>query len=106
MQASRFPRPVSDVHVESGGFVVDAHLLAGLLNLPAAEVQRSMREGRLTGMCEEGVDEHRDQFRLTFYHGNRRARLNIDRSGRILFSSTVDFGRRPLPRSLRSPGGA
>lgn len=96
---------MSRIEVENDGFVVDVALLAGLLNLPASEVQRSMREGRITSVCEKGLDEHQGQFRLTFYYGSRRARINTDQSGRILFRSTLDFGKKPLPRAVRAPGG-
>lgn len=104
------------IDVEGDGFTVDAALLARLLDVPASEVQALMREGRITSLCEKGVEEHADQFRLTFFHGNRRACVRVDPSGRILTRSVIDFsskaasraisdaGRRDLPRPAAIPG--
>ena len=91
------------VAVEDNVFVIDAALVAGLLKLTAADVQRLMQDGRITSVCEKGHDEHQNQFRLTFFHRNRLARVNVDTSGQVLSRSVIDFGDRPLPRVLRSP---
>ncbi|MBX9822117.1 DUF6522 family protein [Afipia birgiae] len=50
-------------------------------------------------------DENEGGFRLSFFYGNRRARLSVDVSGRILRRSTVDFGLRPIRAPMRKPGG-
>jgi hypothetical protein len=92
-----------NVAVEDNVFVIDAALVAGLLKLTAADVQRLMQDGRITSVCEKGRDEHQNQFRLTFFHRNRLARVNVDTSGQVLSRSVIDFGDRPLPRVLRSP---
>lgn len=83
--------------------VVDAALVGELLRLPASRVQNLMRSGRITSACERGVDEHAGEFRLSFFYGNRRARLSTDREGRILRKSTVDFGDRPVSDARRQP---
>jgi hypothetical protein len=64
-----------------------------------------MRSGRITSICERGVDENAGEFRLSFFYGNRRARVLTDLEGRILRKSAVDFGDRPIPgaRQNRSP---
>lgn len=90
------------VDVQDDGFVVDVALLAGLLDLAASEIQNLMRGGRITSICEKGVGEHHDQFRLTFFHGNRRACISVDRSGRILTRSIIDFGSKSLSRAIYS----
>jgi hypothetical protein len=77
---------------------VDAALVAELLQLPATRVQTLMRSGEITSACERGVDEHAGEFRLSFFYGNRRARLSMDLEGRVLRKSAIDFGDRPIPR--------
>ena len=84
-------------------FVVDATLIGELLRLPASRVQNLMRSGRITSACERGVDDHAGEFRLSFFYGNRRARLSTDLEGRILRKSAVDFGDRPSPDVRRRP---
>ena len=84
-------------------FVVDAALIGELLRLPASRVQNLMRSGRITSACERGVDDHAGEFRLSFFYGNRRARLSTDMEGRILRKSAVDFGDRPSPDMRRRP---
>jgi uncharacterized protein DUF6522 len=77
-------------------FVVDAALVGELLRLPASRVQVLMRSGRITSVCERGIDEHAGEFRLSFFYGNRRARLSTDLEGRVLRKSAIDFGDRPI----------
>lgn len=90
------------IDLEDDGFVVDVALLARLLDVPASDIQALMREGRITSICEKGIDEHHDQFRLTFFHGNRRACVSVDRSGRILTRSVIDFSSKSSSRAIYS----
>ncbi len=87
------------------GFSIDAALLAELLNVPPSGVQALMRNNEITSLCERGEREHEGQYRLTFFYKNRRARLSVDQSGQVIGRSIVDFGARPLPSSMRRPGG-
>lgn len=91
-----------DVAVEDNAFIIDVALVARLLRLAAADVQRLMRDGDITSICEEGQGEHQNRFRLTFFHRNRCARVSIDASGQVLSRSVIDFGDAPLARTLRS----
>ena len=93
------------IELEDGAFVVDAELLAPLFGLPASRVPVLMREGAITSVCERGGDDDEGRFRLTFFYGNRRARLSADRTGRIVRRSIVDFGERPVSGALHRPGG-
>ena len=86
------------IELSDGAFVVDAALVAELLQLPATRVQSLMRSGEITSVCERGVDEHAGEFRLSFFYGNRRARLSTDLEGRVLRKSAIDFGDRQVPR--------
>jgi hypothetical protein len=91
------------VEFSDGEFVVDARLLGELLGIPASRVSVLMRERAITSICERGIDDHEGEFRLTFFHLNRRARLSTDMAGRILRRSVIDFGERPLPERLHRP---
>ena len=87
------------------GFSIDASLLGGLLNVSPSGVQALMRNNEITSLCERGEGEHAGQYRLTFFHKGRRARLSIDESGQVIRRSIVDFGDRSLPSSMHRPGG-
>jgi Family of unknown function (DUF6522) len=94
-----------DIEVSDSTFVVDAAHLGELLGIPASRVPIFMREGEITSACECGVDENEGEFRLTFFYRNRRARLSMDPTGRIIRRSVIDFGDRPIPDALHRPGG-
>ena len=98
-------RSPHDIEFNDGTFVVDAGLLSELLDIPASRVPILMRDGEITSVCERGVDDHEGEFRLSFFHCSRRARLSMDLTGRIIRRSTVDFGDRPIPDALHRPGG-
>ena len=89
------------VELDEDGPVVDAELIAGLLNGPANQVIRLIRQGAITTLSEKGIDEHEGGFRLRFFHRSRRAKIEVDRSGRVFNRTVIDFGDRPLPASLR-----
>jgi hypothetical protein len=90
------------ISISDDTFLVDGALLGKLLNVLPKDVPPLMREHAITSICERGIDEHRGEFRLSFFYKNRRARLNVDTSGHILRRSIIDFGKRPLPKSLHS----
>jgi hypothetical protein len=100
------PQEPSGRPIEFSGndFVVDAALVGELLQLPAPDVPALMREGRITSVCERGADEHEGEFRLTFFYGNRRARLATDSAGHILRRSVIDFGDQPIPDARHRAG--
>jgi hypothetical protein len=87
------------------GIVVDAALLSELLAVAAADVPSLMRIRAITSICERGMAAHQGEYRLSFFYRNRRARLSIDGSGRILRRSVVDFGQSAMPRTRRRPEG-
>jgi hypothetical protein len=88
------------IEIGDGAFLVDAALLGELLDVSPSNVVSLMRDLAITSTCEKGIDIHQSEFRLTFFHGNRRARLRIDKSGHILQRSIIDFGERPLSKTL------
>lgn len=84
--------------------VVDAALVASLLNVAPQDVPDLMRTKAITSICERGIDDHEGEHRLSFFFQNRRARLTIDGNGNVLRRSVIDFGDVALPRKLHSVG--
>ena len=82
---------------------IDAAVIGQGLNVEPSLVQILMREGKITALCERGVDEDAGRYRMTFFHENRRFRLVVDEEGNAIQRSTVDFGDRQLPASMRKP---
>ena len=82
---------------------IDAGVIGRGLNVEPSLVQVRMREGKITVLCERGVDEDAGRYRMTFFHENRRFRLVVDEEGNAIQRSTVDFGDRQLPASMHKP---
>lgn len=93
------------IEIGTDGILIDAKLLADLLRLEPAAVHLLMRTQEITSFCERGIDEHEGQYRLSFFCGNRRARLNVDAAGNVVRRSVIDFGQAALPRQLHRTGG-
>lgn len=94
--------PNGVISFEDGSPTVDAETIAQGLGIPALEVQPLMRSGTITSRCEVGQDKDAGLTRLTFFLGGCRFRIVVDNAGRVLQRSTIDFGQRPLPSSLRT----
>lgn len=77
-----------------GGFSIDASLLGNLLNVPPSHVHALMRQKEITSLCERGEEEHKGQYRLTFYYRGRRVWLSVDESGSVIRRSILDLGDR------------
>jgi hypothetical protein len=80
---------------------IDAALVGELFNIQPAAVLALLKARAITSVCERGVDEHEGETRLSFFYGNRRARVSLDEHGKVLRRSVIDFGERPLPRRAR-----
>jgi hypothetical protein len=93
----------SSLRLPIGVGLVDAAVIGQGLNVEPSLVQILMREGKITALCERGVDEDAGRYRMTFFHENRRFRLVVDEEGNAIQRSTVDFGDRQLPASMRKP---
>lgn len=91
------------MHVElnDGEFCIEARLLGDLFKVEPAAIPALMCGGMLTGVCERGVGDDDGKYRLSFFYGSRRVRLNVDAAGAVLQRSVVDFGDQPLPRAMR-----
>ena len=83
---------------DSKDIEIDAALVGDLFNVPPAEVLALLKARAITSVCERGIDEHQGEMRLSFFYGNRRARVSIDANGKVLRRSVIDFGERPMPR--------
>lgn len=81
------------VEIHNADIVVDAALIADLLELAPADIPALMKTRAITSVCERGTDEDEGRYRLQFFYGNRRARLSVDSTGYILQRSVVDFGQ-------------
>jgi hypothetical protein len=91
------------VEFEQGTLSIDATVIGRGLNVEPSLVPGRMREGKITVLCERGVNEDAGRHRLTFFYKNRRFRLIVDEEGNAVQRSTVDFGDQPLPASMRKP---
>jgi hypothetical protein len=96
---------MTPIEFDDGAVRIDATIVANGLGITAALLLERMRDGRITSLCEKGVDEDSGRFRLTFFSENCRLSLVVDDSGTIIQRSAIDFGGLPLPASARRPRG-
>jgi hypothetical protein len=82
------------IEFADGDIQIDAAIVAAGLGILPARFMEQLQEGKITNLCEKGVDQDNGRYRLTFYAGNRRFRLVIDESGAILQRSTINYGER------------
>ena len=92
------------IEFEDGNIQVDAAIVAEGLGIALPAFRKQMRAGKITSLCERGIDADRGRHRLTFFSEHRRFRLVVDDRGAIVRRSTLDFGDLPLPASVRKPG--
>jgi hypothetical protein len=97
------PQAMAVVEFEEDTLSIDAAVIGRGLSVEPWLVQARMREGKITVLCERGMDEDAGRYRLTFFYQHRRFRLVVDEEGNAVQRSTVDFGDRPLPTSMRKP---
>jgi hypothetical protein len=74
---------------------IDAAIIAEGLGIAPGQVQSEMRSGRITSVCERGVDADAGTFRLSFKKGNRRLRLIVDTAGEVIRRSTLTLADPP-----------
>jgi hypothetical protein len=95
---------MATIDFEEGAVQVDARIVAEGLGIEPSLVQERMREGKITSLCERGIDEDNGRYRLTFFSENRRFRLVVDERGNVVRRSAIDFSDSPLPASARKQG--
>jgi hypothetical protein len=91
------------IEFEEGAIQVDATIVAEGLGIEPSLVQERMRDGKITSLCERGIDEDNGRYRLTFFSENRRFRLVVDERGNVVQRSAIDFSDHPLPVSACKP---
>lgn len=95
---------MKSLEFEDGAIQIDATIVAKGLGVPPTLLLERLREGKITSVCERGIDADQGRYRLTFFSKNRRFRLVVAESGAIIQRSTIDFGDLPLPKSTRRLG--
>jgi len=95
---------MKSLEFEDGAIQIDATIVAKGLGIPPTLLLERLREGKITSVCERGIDADDGRYRLTFFSENRRFRLVVDESEAIVQRSAIDFGDLPLPTSTRRPG--
>ncbi|MEP7245669.1 MAG: DUF6522 family protein [Gammaproteobacteria bacterium] len=78
------------IEFEEGAVRIDAAIIAEGLAIQPARVHHLLRKGKITSLCERGIDRDAGRHRLTFFHKNRRLRLVTDAAGSIIERSITD----------------
>ena len=92
------------VEFEDGPIQVDVAVVAKGFGVAPPLVQEGMRDGRITSLCERGLDEDEGRCRVTFFSASRRFRLVVDNKGYVVQSSAFDSGGQGLPATARKTG--
>ncbi len=92
------------IEFEDGAIQVDAAIVAQGLGIEPSLVQERMREGKITSLCERGINQDNGRYRLTFFSESKRFRLIVDEIGNVVQHFSLTFTDRPLPRWARKPG--
>lgn len=95
---------MSMIEFEDGAIQVDGATVAEGLGIEPSLLQERLRDGRITTLCERGIEDDEGRHRLSFFSENRRFRLVVDENGNVVQRSAIDFGDRGLPASARRPG--
>lgn len=91
------------VEITGGEIVIDAEVLAPLLNVAAVDVPELMRRHAITSICERGVDAHEGNYRLSFFYLNRRVHLRVAPTGQSCNARRSISARENCRRSCTSP---
>ena len=83
---------------------VDAAIIARGLGLEPGLVQPMMHDGKITSLCERGVDEDAGTYRLSFFTASRRLRIIVNDAGEVVRQSAVTSPDGPLSAKMRRPG--
>lgn len=95
---------MKSLEFEDGAIQIDATIVANGLGIVPTLFLERLREGKITSLCERGIDVDSGRYRLTFFSENRRVRIIADESGTIIQRSVIAFGDLPLPTSARRLG--
>ena len=93
---------MSDIELADGAVNIEAAVIATDLGLSPEGVLDALRDKRLAAVCEQGLEQDAGRWRLTFSYANRRLRLIIDDTGRVLERTAA---RRRLRQSNLAQSG-
>ena len=83
------------ITMTDGQPIIEATDLGPLLGLAPALVPEKMRSGEITSRFETGIDEDAGQYRLTFYHDDKRIRLTCAADGTVISTTRIPVGKQP-----------
>jgi hypothetical protein len=83
---------------------VDASIIAQGLGLEPGLIQPMMQDGKITSLCERGVDEDAGTYRLSFFTVSKRLRIIVNDAGEVVRQSAVTSPDGPLSARMRRPG--
>lgn len=63
---------------------IDGGLVASRLGLEVEAFRQLMQDGKVSVLCERGIDADVGLYRATFYYGTRRFRAVVDASGEVV----------------------
>lgn len=92
------------IRIDDGMIEIDAEVIGEGLRIEPGLVQAQLRAGKITTLCERGVDDDAGTFRLSFFTENKRLRVIVDQAGEVILRTTLASPDRPLPASARKPG--
>lgn len=76
---------------------IDGSMIAAALGLDQDTFFHLLEIRKIDQLCERGTDEDEGLYRASFYYENKRARVIVDRSGKLIGSveaTTRQPGRR------------
>lgn len=77
------------------GYQIDAVDLGPLLGVAPEEVQRLIREGQISTLCEEGRADDAGRHRITFRHRGTRVQLTVNDAGEVLLRTRTTVAPHP-----------
>lgn len=63
---------------------IDGAQVASAFGLATDEFKRLLDDRKIAQLCERGTGVDEGLYRTTFYHGQKRVRLVVDREGRLV----------------------
>ncbi|MGB7088597.1 MAG: DUF6522 family protein [Methylovirgula sp.] len=75
---------------------IDATIMAEGFGITPSLLRESMQGGRITSICERGIDRDDGRYRLTFFSDSKRLRFIVDERGNVIQRLRSDLGARRL----------
>lgn len=91
------------IRFEHDAIEIDAAVIAEAFGIEPDAVRADMHAGKITSLCERGVDDDAGTFRLSFFSEHKRFRVVVNEEGEVVRRSTLNSPARPLPKAVRRP---